>query len=173
VGLPSVVGYIQGLLNGLAMPFPTVELAAYITPPDPNVETVIMPTLYVLTADGPEKRLTMPRNTGPGTTAGEKTLTHTLELHVVWMIANSNPAAPGAADPDLLFSGVIEGIMQALRTSPAPVLITDPWTGQQTELVDTGENMTYRYLPRHSIKNQRMLRYDALITLPLLELIEA
>ena len=173
MGLPSVIAYVQNLLNGLAMPFPTVELAAYITPPDPNVETVLTPTLYVLTADGPEKRLTMSRNTGPGTTAGEKTLTHTLKLHLIWMIASTSPTAPGAADPDLLFSGVLEGIMQALRTSPAPVLITDPWTGQQTELVDTGENMSYEYLPRHSTKSQRMLRYDALITLPLLELIEA
>ena len=142
MGLPSVVNYIQGLLNGLAMPFPSVELAAYITPPDPNVETVILPTLYVLTAEGPEKRLTTPRNTGPGTPAGDKTLDHNLQLHVIWMIANSNPAAPGAADPDLLFSGVIEGVMAALRTSPAPTLITDPWTGQQTQLVDTGERMT-------------------------------
>ena len=173
MGLPSVVNYIQGLLNGLAMPFPSVELAAYITPPDPNVETVILPTLYVLTAEGPEKRLTTPRNTGPGTPAGDKTLDHNLQLHVIWMIANSNPAAPGAADPDLLFSGVIEGVMAALRTSPAPTLITDPWTGQQTQLVDTGEKMSYKYLPRHSIKNQRMLRYDSLIDLPLTELIQA
>jgi len=173
VGLPSVIAYVQGELNGLAMPFPSVELAAYITPPDPNVETVVLPTLYVLTAEGPEKRLTDPRNTGPGTPAGFKTLDHNLKLHVIWMIANSNPAAPGAADPDLLFSGVIEGVMAALRTSKAPVLITDPWTGQQTQLVDTGERMQYQYLPRHSIKNQRMLRYDGLIDLPLCELIQA
>ena len=173
MGLPSVIAYVQGLLNGLAMPFPSVELAAYITPPDPNVETVILPTLYVLTAEGPEKRLTIPRNTGPGAPAGDKTLDHNLQLHVIWMIANSNPAAPGAADPDLLFSGVIEGVMAALRTSPAPTLITDPWTGQQTQLVDTGERMQYQYMPRHSIKNQRMLRYDGLITLPLTELIQA
>lgn len=173
MGLPSVVNYIQGLLNGIAMPFPSVELAAYITPPDPNVETVVAPTLYVLTAQGPEKRLTMPRNSGPGTSAGEKTLDHNLQLHIIWHIGNVNPAAPGSANPDLLATGVLEGVMDALRTSPAPTLITDPWTGIVTQLSDTGEKMTYRYLPRHAVKNQRMIRYDALIDLPLTELLEA
>lgn len=173
MGLPSVIGYIRDLLNGIAVPFPSVQLAAYITPPDPNVETVIMPTLYVLTADGPEKRLTLSRNTGPGTSSGQKTIDHDLKLHVIWMIANAAPGSPGAADPDLLFSGVIEGIMSTLRTTTAPYLITDPNTGQQTYLVDTGERMTYHYLPRHSIKNQRMLRYDGLIDLPVQEQIQA
>lgn len=173
MGLPAVIQYVRDQLNGLAMPFPSVELAAYITPPDPNVETVILPTLYVLTADGPEKRLTMPRNTGPGTSAGDKTIDHDLKLHVIWMIANTAPANVGAADPDLLFSGVIEGVMAALRTTKAPYLLTDPWTGQQTLLVDPGERLTYHYLPRHSVKNQRMLRYDGLIDLPVQELIEA
>lgn len=174
MGLPSVVNYIQGKLNGLAMPFGAVELAAYITPPDPNVETVIMPTLYVLTAKGPEKRLSMPRNTGPGTGAGDKTISHNLSLHVIWMIANSSPAQPGGADPDLLFTEVMETIMAALRTdTPDPVWVTDPYTGVQTYLSDTGENMTYDYLPRHSIKNQRMLRYDALIDMSVTEVITA
>ena len=173
MGLPSVIGYIRDQLNGIAVPFPSVQLAAYITPPDPNVETVVMPTLYVLTADGPEKRLTDPRNTGSGTPAGWKTIDHDVKLHVIWMIANSAPGSPGAADPDLLFSGVMEGVMSALRTSAAPTMITDPNTGQQTQLVDTGERMTYHYLPRHSIKNQRMLRYDGLIDLPLMEAIQA
>ena len=173
MGLPSVIGYIRDQLNGIAVPFPSVQLAAYITPPDPNVETVVMPTLYVVSADGPEKRLTISRNTGPGTPSGQKTIDHDLKLHVIWMLANSAPGAPGTADPDLLFSGVIEGVMAALRTSPAPVPLTDPNTGQQTELIDTGERMTYHYLPRHSIKNQRMLRYDGLIDLPVQELIQA
>ena len=173
MGLPSVISYVRDRLNGIAMPFPSVQLAAFITPPDPNVETVVMPTLYVLTADGPEKRLTTPRNTGPGTSSGQKTIDHDLKLHVIWMLANANPASPAAANPDLLFGGVIEGIMSALRTFPAPVMITDPNTGQQTRLVDTGERMAYHYLPRHSIKNQRMLRYDGLIDLPLQEVIQA
>jgi len=173
VGLPSVIAYVRDQLNGIALPFPSVELAAYITPPDPNVETVVMPTLYVLTADGPEKRLTMPRNTGPGTSAGNKTIDHDLKLHVIWMIANTAPGQPGAPDGDLLFGGVIETVMAALRTGQAPAPVTDPFTGTVTTLVDTGEKMTYHYLPRHSIKNQRMLRYDGLIDLPVQELLEA
>ena len=173
MGLPSVIAYIRAQLDGLATPFPSVELAAYITPPDPNTETVAMPTLYVLTADGPEKRLAGPRNTGPGTPSGFKTIKHDLKLHVIWMITSANPMAPGATDPDLMFSGVIEGVMDALRTSPAPVPIADPNTGRVTVLTDTGEKMTYHYLSRRSTKSQRMLRYDGLIDLPLMEQIQA
>ena len=161
------------------MPFPSVELAAYITPPDPNPETMIVPTLYVLSAKGSEKRDpkaggSMPRNTGPGTGSGNKTIRHNLQLHVLWFLATANPLAGNTADNDLLFSGVIETVMAALRTNtPDPVLITDPWTGIQTWLVDTGENMSYDYLPRHSVKSQKLLRYDALIDLPLVEEISA
>lgn len=172
MGLPSVIAYIRGLLDGVAMPFPSVALAAYITPPDPNVEMHI-PTLYVLTADGPEKRLTVPRNTGPGTPAGVKTLDHDLKLHIIQMVAGTGPAVTAKNDPDLLFSSVIETVMAALRSSAAPVIIADPFTGQETQLADTGERMVYHYLPRHSVKNQRMLRYDGLIDLPLQEVIEA
>lgn len=172
MSLAAAIAHVRDLLDGIAMPFPSVELAAYITPPDPNVETHI-PTLYVLTAEGPEKRLTVPRNTGPGTAAGDKTVTHRLKLHVIWELPTANPAAPGAADPDLLFSGVIDGIMKALRTTTAPVLITDPWDGTVTQLVDPGENMTYEYFPRHAVRNQRMLRYDAIILMPVQEVIQA
>lgn len=171
--LPGVIAYIRGLLDGLAMPFPSVELAAYITPPDPVTDTVVMPALYVLTASGPEKRLTPPRNTGPGTEAGFKTIQHDLKLHVIWQIMTPDPSEPGSSDPDLLFSGVISAVTAALRTTTAPYDLTDPWDGTVTQLADTGERMTYDYLPRRATKTQRLLRYDALIDLPLLEVIRA
>ncbi|HLK72260.1 MAG TPA: hypothetical protein VKU77_01290 [Streptosporangiaceae bacterium] len=174
MGLPSVISYVRGLLDGIAMPFPSADLAAYITPPDPNVETTVIPTLYVLTAEGPEQRLTVPRNSGPGTPSGDKTIDHALSLHIIWIIAAGNPAAPGALDPDLLFGSVIETVMARLRTAPSPHVITDPFPPHaQTTLVDTGEKMTYRYLPRHAVRNQRMLRRDGLIDLPLKEVIGA
>lgn len=179
MSLAAVVQYVRDLLDGTATPFPSADpvigsaLRAFITPPDPYKLTHI-PTLYVLSASGPEKRLDMPRNTnGDPSTAGHKTVRHTLELHIICEIASTNPAAPGASDPDLLFTGAMSAVMAALRTSPAPVPITDPFDGTVTSLIDPGEEMQYRYLPRMATKSQRVLRYDGVITLPLLEFIQA
>ena len=63
-------------------------------------------------------------------------------------------------DGDTLFGGIMDGIMDALRTSfPNPAILTDPWTGVQTLAANTGEDMTYDLLPPAATKNQRTHRW--------------
>lgn len=165
----SVQVYIQNLIDGLLMPGSAGKLRAYITPPDPNVEAEI-PTAYIWPSDGDESRDpakggTVPRNTGIGTSSGYKPFEHRLDVYVVWFGQDDDPNA------DTWFPGMIDAIMLVLRTSPDPATATDPYTEQRTTLIDVGENMSYRIALR-ALSDQRYNRYDGLISLQLLELMQ-
>lgn len=145
-------------------------MAAYITPPDPNVETQI-PTAYVWPTDGdegrdPDKGGAVPRNSGAGTASGTKGTEHNIDVYAVWMASNDEP------DIDNLFPGVVDAVMAAFRFSVDPATATDPYTGEQSTLVDIGERMNYRVTLR-SLVEQAFNRYDALIGLSVLEIIRA
>ncbi|MGH8921017.1 MAG: hypothetical protein ACRD0H_22240 [Actinomycetes bacterium] len=174
--IAAAISFVKGLLDGLPMPGGgTPNLAAYITPLDPNVESDI-PTCYVYPIPGragTEQRKggdggTFPRNSGPGTPSGFKTLDHTIGIWVVWFMADDDP------DADLLVPGFMDAMMESLRRAwPMPVILTDPWTGGETLLMNTGETMYYELLPPHATRDQRFNRYDAIITVPMKEQIQA
>jgi hypothetical protein len=170
VPINSAQVYIQGLLNGLPLPGGIPNLAAYITPPDPNVEAEV-PTVYVWPATGDESRDstkvgTVPRNTGPGTPSGWKNIEHTLDLWVVFFGQDDDPAS------DTLFPGIVDAIMFTLRTSPERPLVVDPYTEQQSWLLDIGERMSYR-IDLRALSDQAFNRYDAQITVSLVEALQA
>lgn len=170
--IASCMAFIQGLLKDLPMPGGAPNLAAFITPLDPDTESDI-PTCYVYPLPGTEKRDpkdggSMPRNTGPRTFSGDKTMKHQMGIWVVWFMADDDPEA------DLLVPGFMDAMMWALRTSfPNPAILVDPFDGTESQLADTGEEMKYELLPPHATKSQRWNRYDALITVPLTEVISA
>lgn len=167
--ITSSLSYIKGLLDGLAMPGQLPSMAAYITPPDPNVETDI-PTAYVWPTDGDESRDgkagTVPRNSGPNTPSGFKDLEHHIDVYVIWFGADDQP------DIDNLFPGIVDAVMFAFRTSADPVKVTDPYTEQVSTLVDVGERQNYRITLR-SLVEQAYDRYDCLLALSVLEVIQA
>ncbi len=89
-------------------------------------------------------------------------------IWVVWFQADDDPEA------DTLFPGIVDAIQAALRTSwPNPAILTDPYTGEQSLAADTGEEMWADIDPPHSLADQRYLRYDALLTVPIQEVITA
>lgn len=168
--IASTLSYIKGLLVSLPMPGGLPDMAAYITPPDPNTETQI-PTSYVWPSEGDEDRDsekagTVPRNTGPGTASGFKNLQHAIDVYVVWFAADDDP------DIDNLFPGVVDAVMSAFRFSKDPAEAVDPYTGQVSTLIDVGENMSYRITLR-SLVEQAYNRYDCLLSLSVLEVIQA
>lgn len=172
MGVLAVCGYLQGLLSGIPMPGPaTAPLAAFIDPPDPNVETDI-PTVYVWPTNGEESRDprnagSMPRSTGPGTPSGQKTEIHSVDLFIVWMGSGDDPLTGS------IWLGVIDAVMAALRTAyPMTADVTDPWTGTETTVADAGEKMTYKTAVS-ALADQAYNRYDALIQLPVTEIITA
>lgn len=168
--LNSVQCYIRDTINGLAMPGGVPSLVAFITPPDPE-EDAAVPHAYVWPGEGTESRnpvrgATIPRNTGPGTPAGFKAIEHMIDIYVVWFGQDDDP------DSDTSFPGMIDAIMYALRTSGDPAVVTDPYTGFSSQLIDVGEGMGYKTVV-NALADQAYNRYDGLITCTILELIQA
>lgn len=168
--IASTLSFVKGLLVDLPMPGQLPSLAAYITPPDPNVQTDI-PAAYVWPTDGdegrdPEKGGAVPRNSGVGTASGTKGTEHNIDVYVVWMGSNDEP------DIDNLFPGIVDAVMAAFRYSTDPATAVDPYTEEESTLVDIGERMSYRITLR-SLVEQAYNRYDSLISLSVLEIIRA
>jgi hypothetical protein len=177
-----VQNYVLSLID--QMPWPATmtglpSLAAYVKPPDPNVESEI-PTAYIWFQRGREDRDsdrlragTVPRISFPGGPSGTKAVTHQVPVWLVWMMDTDDP------DASTLFPGMVWAIQQVFRSAAAafngqvaanPYKMTDPWTEDQSWLIDIGEVMTYDTDLR-TLANQRFLRLDALIELTLVEVI--
>ncbi len=169
--LVSVQTFLLGLLDGLPMPYSQSAANAYITPPDPRVQARI-PAIYIWPAPGEENRSpelggTVPRNKGPGTPSGTKGIKHSIDVYLTWTAVNN------AAQTDPIFPGMIDAVMAALRYSqPNPASVTDPATGLSSTIYNVGEDM--RYVPGiEALDDERWLRYDALITVGVWEIIQA
>jgi hypothetical protein len=169
VPINSTQTYIQSLLDGMILPYALPSLAAYITPPDPNVEAEV-PTAYVWPSDGDESRDpakggTIPRNTGPGTPSGWKNIDHSIDVWLVWFAQDDDPLS------DTAFPAIVDAVMYKLRTSPERPLVVDPVTEQQSWLLDIGEKMTYRITLR-SLMDQSYNRYDGLVNVQVTEVLQ-
>jgi hypothetical protein len=162
---------ILKLLDGLPMPNGNYALQAYVTPPDPETD-YSNPHAYIWPAKGDESRNpasggAIPRNTGVFTPSGTKPIMHEMHVYLVWFSANDDP------DADTWFPGMVDAVMWALRTSPDPLPVTDPYTGlTNSQLVGIGERMTYEIVLR-STEDEAYDRYDALITIHIWEILQA
>jgi len=151
------------------MPYGKPAAKAFITPPDPRVKATA-PAIYIWPADGDENRSaelggTVPRNPGPASTqAGTKGINHRIDIYITWFSANSGK------QQDPIFSGMVDAVMYALRTSqPNPAQWQDPNSKLWSTIYNTGENMTYR-TGVESTADERYKRYDALITVNVWEI---
>jgi hypothetical protein len=162
MSIAAALVYVKGLLDGLPMPGGAPAMAGYIDAPDPNPETTI-PTAYVWPTDFSGKRIAIPRNTGPGTPAGWKERTHDIDVWITWM------DQPGEPDSDTIFPGIVGFTVKALEFAyPMPQILTDPYDGEETQLVNVGE--VYRgQIGAWALEDERMLRYDCRLHLPVIE----
>ena len=171
MGIVSVQSFLLSLLDELPMPYGQASAKAFVTPPDPRVQTSI-PAIYIWPADGDENRSaelggTIPRNTGPGTSSGTKGILHRTDIYITWTSGGSG------TQQDPIFPGMVDAVMFALRFSqPNPVYITDPNTNLTSTIYNTGETMTYR-MGIESLADQRRKRYDALVNVSIWEIFQA
>lgn len=165
-GVNVIQSYLHSLLDGVPVPGSAGALEAFISPPNPNEDTV-RPGVYVWDSIGPEKRRASPRGDALLGTAGWKDIDHTAHL---WVIAFGEETDP---DADTSFPSVIDTITQVLRGSPNPAFVADPLTGSASWLVDVGERIDWDYPPVRAVEDQRYLRYDAQVSLPILEMFQA
>lgn len=162
--------YILNLLDGLEMPNGNYQLQAYITPPDPLTE-YYNPAAFIWPTDGNESRNgvhggAMPRNTGVGTEAGTKPIVHMIDVYMIWFGAGDDK------DADTWFPGMVDAVMWQLRTAPDPAVAVDPYTTINSQLIDIGENMSYRMGVR-AVGDENFNRYDALIACEITEILHA
>ena len=168
MSIVAVQSFLISLLDELPMPYGQADARAFVTPPDPRIQTSIA-AIYIWPADGDENRSaelggTIPRNTGVGTSSGTKGILHRMDVYITW-------TSGGSGTPqDPIFPGMVDAVMFALRFSqPNPVYITDPNTNLTSTIYNTGEQMTYR-TGIESLADQRRKRYDALVNVSIWEI---
>lgn len=168
----SVQSFLLSLLDDLPLPYGMPSANAFITPPDPYVQART-PAIYIWPSDGDENRSsdlggTIPRNSGVNTPSGTKGIMHLMDVYVTW-----TGAVNAGSQTDPIFPGIMDAVMAALRYSqPNPAYITDPNTGLTSTIYNVGESMKYRP-GLESLKDERLLRYDALISVDVWEIINA
>ena len=169
--IASVLAFTKGILDNLPMPGGAPNMAAYITPLDPNVEAQI-PTAYVWPTTGHESRNpgkggAIPRNTGPGTPSGWKPIEYSVDVFIVWFMADDDPQA------DSLFPGIVDAAMEALRTCQDSATLYDPYNPNiVSTLYDLGEDQSFQIVIS-ALADQAFNRYDCLIRCTCYELIQA
>ena len=157
----------------LELPSPPGNILTNLTPPDPNVPAS-SPTVSIWFLRFGESRGnsrlqggTIPRAQYEGGPSGTKVVEHTAALYVAW-------AGTGPTDPnqDTLFPGMVDRIRATLRVSAVQAKITDPWTGEESWLVDVGELIDGATF-LEALMPQRLNRYDTLLTCSVTEIIAA
>lgn len=162
---------LKSILDGLLLPRDLGVIEAFISPPNPNTDAT-NPCAYVWGSHGDEQRMTVPR-AQPGNLAsgGNKTLTHQVDIWLVWFGSATDP------ERDAAFPAVIDAVMACLRNTMLLDAVTiqavDPWTGGVSDLLNIGENMSWDYAPVRATADQRYFRYDAQITCEVIEIIQA
>jgi len=174
--LQSVCAYLKGLLDGIPMPGGVPNLVAYITPPAVDEEPNGEPRAYIWPASfeesrNPQREGTVPRALAmpvPGVSpnSGFKPIDHSIHIYVIYDQANDDQQA------DSLFPGIIDAINWVLRVSTDVAVATDEYTGLQSALMDVGESINGSVAVR-ALDSQRMYRYDCLLILPVMELIQS
>lgn len=180
--LASTMAYVKNLINGQntigsagGISPGQGRIKAYVSPPDPNLQASV-PTAYVWTARGNERRNSGPRSvpplgktptTGPAAPAGWKMQTHNLMIWLVWFDDSED------SNQDSNFPWFIDTVMNILRTAQMPMTVTDAGNGLQSQLINLGQNMDYDFAPLRATASQRYVRYDASITAPVEEWIQA
>ena len=183
ISLAAVQHYVKDALDGMGWPFGGVEnLVCYIQPPNPNVQAEI-PVAYVWMQRDRESRDTdklrsgtIPRVEFPGGPSGTKAVDYRIPIWVTWDLDISDP------DIENLFPGVVWQVRSVLRGGAyaangsfvrTPALLTDPWTGEQSWLIDLGEEMSTETYERALNPQSTLLRFDAVIECSVSEVIAA
>lgn len=146
--LNSVQLYTKSIINGIVPPLlPNAPVQAYIAPPVPG-DMGASPQAYVWGGTFRERRQTAPRG------QAFKRVDYQLD---VWVIHAEDPSDPNA---DQMFPTTVDAIMKALReTSPMPLDITDPTTGEISQVLMIGEDFEVEYAPVRSLADNRYVQY--------------
>ena len=163
IPLNSVQQLCQQVLDGLPFPGSSTALKAQITPP--MIQNLNGPVAFVWGGTLGVDRQTGPRG-DPGK-AGFKRLRWDVD---VWLIMMTNP---NNALIDQQFPLLLDAVMAAFWSTEMPRDITDPTTQLETQILSIGEDFRMVYSPVHAPQTQRMLYYEAHLSLSVYEAVQA
>jgi hypothetical protein len=157
--LNSVQQYCKGLLDGLPLPGQDQPLIAHIMPP--TMEEMDGPRAYVWGARMRGERQTAPRR------AGYKRLPWTVDVYLAYLDSADNP------DGDKAFPLIIDAVLARFWSTTMPLMITDPETGQVSQILAVGETWDLEYPPERLPATMRMIWSVARLSMDVTEAIQA
>ena len=167
--LASVQKYVQGILDGLAVPGGTQTLKAQVTPP--VLQNLNGPVAFVWGGS-----MVASRQSGPRGTAGAAGFRRLMWDVDVWLVYLTNPNTAGA---DQVFPDLLDAVMAQLWSTTMPVFIdangqpTEPSdTPGATQILSVGEDYRLEYSPIHTPATNRMLYYSARFSLQIYEAVQ-
>jgi len=167
--LNTVQVYLKSVLDQMVLPQGLGALDAFITPPNPRDDPE--PAIYIWGSHADEARMTVPRAVhGNLATGGDKAITHRVDCWLTWFESSED------LNVDSNFPAILDAVLAVLRNVEmldATQHATDPVTGQLSHLLNVGENMSWEYGPVRAVADQRLLRFDAQITVEVIEVIQA
>ena len=156
MGLNVVQMHAKRITDGISSPLYEKDLVAYVTPPNPG--KLPGPAAYVWVTQGANKRQTAHRGTGFRDTAWTVS---------VWLMCPGSSTSP---DADSAFASLIDAVINAWVTTPMPISVTDELTGQTSQLVAIGEQFIVQQSPVHTLSDQRLFLYEALLEFTIQEI---
>jgi hypothetical protein len=163
--------FLRDTLSGLVLPLGLGNLTSVISPPNPGDGTDA--TAYIWGSSGREARMALPRGqfSDPSGTGGEKRIIHNPNVWLVWFGSSEE------TNIDVEFPAIVDAVMATIRNAPltdASQHSSDPVTGALSQVLAVGENMSYEYGPvRGTTADQRIWRFDAQLTVEVVEVIQA
>jgi hypothetical protein len=161
--LNSVQQFVANIVNGIQVPTITKPIEAFITPP--TVEDIDGPKAYIWGARNRGRRQTMPRGIAPH--AGFKRLDWTVDIYLVYETTPDDPLI------DQAFPLIIDSVLAKLWTTTMPQIITDPTSGQVSQIQSIGEEWELEYPPERTPATLRMIWYSSRIAMDVLEIVQA
>jgi hypothetical protein len=149
MGMNIIQQHAKSITDGIVAPLYKKPLVAYITPPNPG--KLPGPAAYVWVTSGRVSRRSMPR--GHGFRKTEWTVS-------IWLMCPDTATNPNA---DSAFASLIDAVVHAWVTTPMPIPLVDPLTGETTQLLSIGEQFVIEQSPAHTLADQRLFLYEALI----------
>lgn len=157
--LNSIQHYCRDLLDGLVLPRQDQPLTAHILPP--TVEEMDGPRAYVWGARTRAERQTAPR------VHGFKRLPWTVDIYLAYLDSADSP------DLDESFPLIIDAVLTRFWSTTMPLMITDPETGQMSQILAVGESWDLEYPPERLPATMRMIWSTARIGMDVTEAIQA
>lgn len=163
--LNSVQQYVKGLIDTAAIVIDDgiPILDCWIVPP--TIQNMAGPHCYVWGGRVNPSRQTMPR----GVMAGFKKYPWLIDIYLVFETVANREQNPNL---DNQFPILVDAVTNMLSATEMPKVITDPQTGQYSQIQHIGESWSLNYPVERTPRTMKMNWFSACITMDVLEVVQ-